>query len=86
MPELNFRQNLAPCINVSKHIYYDLTKRETNELAMSLIITKQSFFSHHLITTVDRYLSQNIALTAENYIICVIIKMTSQLSKTLSAI
>lgn len=86
MPELNSRQNLAPCINVSKHIYYDLRKRETSELARSLIITKQSFFSHHLIMTVDRYLSQNIALTAENYIICITIKMTSQLSKTLSAI
>lgn len=43
MPELKSRQNWAPCLH--KHIYYDLRKRETNELAMSLIITKQSFLS-----------------------------------------
>ena len=84
MPELKSTQNLAPCVNISKYIYYDL-KRETNELAMSLIITKQSLFSHHSIMTLDGYLSQNIALTAENYIICITIKMTSQLSKTLIA-
>lgn len=36
--------------------------------------------------TVDGYLSQNITLTAENYITCITIKMTSRLSKTLSAI
>lgn len=85
MPEQKSRQNLVPCVNSSKHIYYDLRKRETNELAMTFIITKQSFFSHHSIMTLDGYLSQNIALTAENYIIYITIKMTSQLSKTLNA-
>jgi hypothetical protein len=44
MPEKKSGKNLAPAINGSKHIYYELRKRETNELAMSLIITKQSFF------------------------------------------
>lgn len=36
--------------------------------------------------TLDGYLGQKTALTAENYIICITIKMTFQLSKTLSAV
>lgn len=45
MPELKSREKLAPSINDSEYIYYDLRKRETNELAMCLITTKKSPFS-----------------------------------------
>lgn len=45
MPELKSREKLASGINDSEYIHYDLRKKnETNELAMCLIITKQSLF------------------------------------------
>lgn len=81
MPELKSVKNLAPCVNGSKYIYYDLRKGNTNELAISLI-TNQSLFFYHLSITLERYLNKKIALTAENYIIYITIKMISQLPKT----
>lgn len=63
MPELKSREKLAPSINDSEYIYYDLRKRETNELAMCLITTKKSLFSSF--NNDSRWLSQ-----PENYTYC----------------
>lgn len=78
MPELKSAGNVAPCINGSKRIYYDLRKRETNQLAMNFIASSYNGDC--------RWICQpkEIAFTAENFITCISIKMTSQILKILN--